>query len=73
MNYFDYVSTRSNQETVELFEILQGLRGYAFSIYGDRADDAIDATFEHVNSRYDESYGELKNYNEKCIEEHQQK
>lgn len=67
MNYFDYVSTRSNQETMELFEILQGLRGYAFSIYGDRADDAIDATFEHVNSRYDESYGELENYTKSVL------
>ena len=67
MNYFDYVSTRSNQETVELFEILQDLKGYAFSIYGDRADDAIDATFEHVNSRYDESYGELENYTKSVL------
>lgn len=67
MNYFDYVSTRSNQETMELFEILQDLKGYAFSIYGDRADDAIDATFEHVNSRYDESYGELENYTKSVL------
>lgn len=63
MKVFKYLSsTRSIQDTYEIYKVVRSLERYARTIHGDRWDDALDDAFFHTLKNFDKSKGDLENY-----------
>ena len=62
MRFFKYLHTKSPKELYDIFMTVQGLKKYAYSKYGERWEDAVDASYEHIIKNYDPNKGDLKNY-----------
>ena len=70
MKFFAYNKTaceRSSKETIEIFNAVRNLSGYAMSIYKSRWEDALDVAFFHIMKNYDSEKGELENYAIKVV------
>lgn len=63
MNYFTYNESISSYEAMQIYDTIQGLRGYAAKIYKGSWEDALDSSFFHIMKNYNkESGGELEHY-----------
>lgn len=67
MRLFKYLSSKSPKELYDIFKIVQSLKPYAKSKYGNNFEDALDASYEHIIKNYDSSKGELRNYAIKVV------
>lgn len=63
MNYFDYAQEHGIYKTMQIFNEVQSLKGYAISVYKNLWEDALDKSFFHILENYDENSGyDLSHY-----------
>ena len=68
MDYFSYNEAINSYEAMQIFDAVQGLKGYAAKIYKGSWEDALDSSFFHVLRNYNkESGGELEHYATKVV------
>lgn len=68
MNYFTYNESISSYEAMQIYDTIQGLKGYASKIYKGSWEDALDSSFFHVMKNYNKaSGGELEHYATKVV------
>lgn len=67
MYYFDYVKDVDASKALKIYETVNGLKGYAMSIYKGLWEDALDKAFFHIIDNYDESSGDLEHYATKIV------
>lgn len=67
MYYFDYVKDVDASKALKIYETVNGLKGYAMSIYKSLWEDALDKAFFHILDNYDESSGDLEHYATKIV------
>ena len=68
MNYFRYVKNFDAGRSLQIYHVVQNLKGYAITIYKNLWEDALDMAFFHILSNYDaESGGDLEHYATKVV------
>lgn len=68
MNYFRYNEAISSYEAIQIFDVVQQLKGYAGKIYKGSWEDALDSSFFHILRNFNkESGGELEHYATKVV------
>lgn len=68
MNYFKYVKKFDVGRSLQIYRVVQNLKGYAITIYKNLWEDALDQAFFHILSNYDEeSGGDLEHYATKVV------
>ena len=68
MDYFRYNKAINSYEAMQIFDVVQQLKGYAGKIYKGSWEDALDSSFFHILRNYNkDSGGELEHYATKVV------
>lgn len=62
MNYFNYAQTQDSYRALQVYKVVQDLKGYAISIYKGLWEEAMDECFFHILKHYNPEKGELVHY-----------